>query len=320
MKKILTFMSTLLLSCTLLSGCSKNLDPTNYLINSDGNLIVVYDDGTTEDLGEWGDEIIDSLADVTISEDGYYIINGIKTNIKAVEPVSYELDADGNLIVTYSDGSTENLGPLGSTLVNGVETISISEDGYYVINGIETDIVAKVSYVVSFDSGFNYNVPNQKVLEGNKVPSPEIDRIGYTLDGWYCNGEEWRFNSDIVLNDMKLEAEWTAKQYTLTFNSDGGTPVDNMVVTFDSNYTLPSTTKDLYTFNGWKYGTTKINNSGKWSIDANNDISLVADWVRTTHKLNFNSNGGSAVSSMTVESYTSVNALPTPTWAVHVLL
>ena len=92
MKKILTFMSTLLLSCTLLAGCSKNLNPTNYLINSDGNLIVVYDDGTTEDLGEWGDEIIDSLADVTVSEDGYYIINGIKTNIKAVEPVSYELE------------------------------------------------------------------------------------------------------------------------------------------------------------------------------------------------------------------------------------
>ena len=200
MKKILTFMSTLLLSCTLLAGCSKNLNPTNYLINSDGNLIVVYDDGTTEDLGEWGDEIIDSLADVTVSEDGYYIINGIKTNIKAVEPVSYELDADGNLIVTYSDSSTENLGPLGSTLVNGVETISISEDGYYVINGVETDIVAKASYVVSFDSGFNYNVPNQKVLEGNKVTRPEIDRTGYTLDGWYCNGEEWRFNSDIVSN------------------------------------------------------------------------------------------------------------------------
>ena len=30
-------------------------------------------------------------------------------------------------------------------------------------------------------------------LEGNKVIRPEIERIGYTLDGWFCNGEEWRF-------------------------------------------------------------------------------------------------------------------------------
>ena len=317
MKKILTFMSTLLLSFTLLAGCSNNLNPTNYLINSDGNLIVIYEDGTTEDLGEWGDEIINSLADVTISEDGYYIINGIKTNIKAVEPVSYELDADGNLIVTYSDGSTENLGPLGSTLVNGVETISISEDGYYVINGVETDIVAKASYVVSFDSGFNYNVPDQKVLEGNKVIRPEIDRTGYTLDGWYCNGEEWRFNSDIVSNDMNLAASWTAKSYTINFDEDGGDEVDNLTVTYDENYVLPLPTKNLYSFAGWSFNNQNINTSGKWQIDGDDTITLKANWTRITHNVIFDSNGGDSVNNLVVNSYTQIESLPIPEWTDH---
>lgn len=311
MKKILTFMSTLLLSCTLLVGCSKNLNPTNYLINSDGNLIVVYDDGTTEDLGEWGDEIIDSLADVTVSEDGYYIINGIKTNIKAVEPVSYELDSDGNLIVTYSDGSTENLGPLGSTLVNGVETISISEDGYYVINGIETDIVAKASYVVSFDSGFNYNVPNQKVLEGNKVTRPEIDRTGYTLDGWYCNGEEWRFNSDIVLNDMELEAEWTANQYLISFDTNGEFDVDDLLVTYDEPYTLPSLTKTGHQFLGWYNGTRKITSGSAWNIAEN--ITLSAKWDANEYTITLDPNGGSVSQKTKKVTYGEMYTLPVPT-------
>ena len=240
MKKILTFISAIFLCCVFLSGCSKEINPTNYILNSDGNLIVIYDDGTTEDLGEWGDEIIDSLTNVEISDDGYYVINGVKTDIKAVEAVSYELDSDGNLIVTYSDGSNENLGPLGSSLINGIETISVSDDGYYIINGIKTDIVAKESYTVKFDAGYSINIPDQKVLEGNKVTRPEIERTGYTLDGWFCNGEEWRFNSDVVLNNMELEAEWTANQYTITFETNGEYKLENITVTYDQPYNLPS--------------------------------------------------------------------------------
>ena len=43
------------------------------------------------------------------------------------------------------------------------------------------------------------------------------------MNGWYCNGEEWRFNSDVVLNDMTLKAEWTAKQYTITLTNTNAT-------------------------------------------------------------------------------------------------
>lgn len=311
MKKMLTFISAILLSCTFLSACSKDIYPTNYLINSDGNLIVVYDDGATEDLGEWGDEIINSLTDVSISEDGYYIINGIKTNIIAVETVSYELDNDGNLIVTYSDGTTENLGPLGDSLVNGLESITVSEDGYYIINGIKTNIVAKVSYDVSFYAGYSFSIPSQKVLEGKKITRPEIDRTGYTLEGWYCNGEEWRFNSDIVLNDMKLVAEWTANKYTITFKNDMGVNPENMVVTFGEYINLPSL-EDVqgYTFNGWYYNNSKIT-SGIWEI--NEDCELIANWSRDTYKVYFNTDGGNSIPTMIVDSYSTIEKLPIPT-------
>ena len=252
MKKILSFIFISIFSVCLLVGCSNKPIPANYFINNEGNLIVIYEDGTEENLGEWGDEIIDSLTEVTISDDGYYVINGIKTNI-----------------------------------------------------------VAKESYEVSFNTGCSLNVPNQTILEGNKVIRPEISRTGYTLDGWYCNGEEWRFNSDIVLNDMELEAEWTAKEYTITFKNDMGESPDDMVVTFDENIKLPSL-EDVqgYTFNGWYYNNSMVN-SGIWKIA--NDCELIANWSRDKYKIYFDTDGGNSIPAMIVDSYSTIEELPIPT-------
>lgn len=311
MKKILTFISAIFLCCVFLAGCSKGINPTNYILNSDGNLIVIYDDGTTEDLGEWGDEIIDSLTNVEISDDGYYVINGVKTDIKAVEAVSYELDSDGNLIVTYSDGSSENLGPLGSSLINGIETVSVSDDGYYIINGIETDIVAKESYTVKFDAGYSINISDQKVLEGNKVTRPEIERTGYTLDGWFCNGEEWRFNSDVVLNNMELEAEWTANQYTITFETNGEYKLDNITVTYDQPYNLPSLTKVGHEFLGWYNGTNKVSSDSVWNIA--NDVTLTAKWNANEYTITLDPNGGQVSQVSKKVTYGEMYKLPVPT-------
>ena len=318
-----------------LSACNQSSPKiTGYSIDENNNVIVIYDNGNQETVGNLTDEdIVNHVTSITISQDGYFVINGIKTSTK-VNFNSVTISEDGYYVIdgiktTIKAGfDSITISSDGYYVVNGVKTsikvqfesVEISEDGYYVINGIKTDIKATEVYTVKFNTGYSATVPDQKVFEGKKVERPQLDRTGYSLDGWFNNGEEWRFNSDVVSNNMTLVAEWTAKQYTLTFDTDGGSPVANMNVTFDSNYTLPSSTKDLYTFNGWKYGTTKVQNSGKWSIDATGDISLVADWVRTTHKINFNSNGGSAVSSITVESYTSVDSLPTPTWTDHVFL
>ena len=67
---------------------------------------------------------------IEISEDGYWVINGAKTEIKAV-------GTDG---VDGKDGKDGVDGKNGS---NGVDpTIEISEDGYWVINGKKTNVKA----------------------------------------------------------------------------------------------------------------------------------------------------------------------------------
>lgn len=317
MKKILSFIFISIFSVCLLVGCSNKPIPANYFINNDGNLIVIYEDGTEENLGEWGDEIIDSLTEVTISDDGYYVINGIKTDIKAPEVISYELDKNGDLIVIYSDGTTENLGSLGESFVNGIETISISDDGFYIINGIKTDIKATEAWTVTFDTGFSETINSQSILDGDKVIRPDINREGYSLVGWFCNGEEWRFNSDVVLNNMTLTAKWKPNTYNVSFNTNEEFTIDDLTVEYDSSYELPVISKKGYTFLGWAFNG-KIVQDEVWSIAS--DVVLSAEWSRNVYEISFDTQGGKPIDSLKVESYSTVETLPIPTKEDHVFL
>lgn len=226
-----------------MSGCNEVPNPISYYIDEANNLVVQYEDDSTTILGEYTEDIIKSFNSVTISEDYFYIINGIKTNIPTKVLLSYSIDNDKHLIGTYSDDSTCDLGLFDEAItysikevsistdyyyiLDGVKTeisaetdiveivdnISVSEDGYYIINGTRKNLVATNLYTVSFDTNYSTILSNQIIFEGHKVEKPTLDRIGYTFNGWFCNGEEWRFNSDVVLNDMSLTAQWKWKEW-----------------------------------------------------------------------------------------------------------
>lgn len=255
MKKICSFFIGLGLMVAMifsLSACGDNAKPTSYYINGDGNLIVVLDDGNENNLGSWGEDIISSFKSITISDDGYYVIDGIKTNISAINV-----------------------------------------------------------YTVSFDTGFSAKVQDQKVKDGYKVERPELTRTGYTLNGWYCNGEEWSFNSNIVKNDMTLVAHWTANIYTVKFINTKGNNPEDATYTYDSNVTLPIVPNvDGYTMSGWYNGNTLVSN-GKWNIA--DDVTLTTKWTANNYTITLDPNGGS-VSSTTINiAYGENYTLPVPT-------
>ena len=201
-------------------ACDSTATVERYYLGENGNLIAEFQDGTTKDLGALGETIKNGIENIEINSDGYYVINNITTEIQANLPESYSIDENGNLIVTYTDTTSKNLGKFGDDAINTIESISISDDGFYVLNGIKTDIVAIATYNVIFVTGYSANVPKQTIKDGYKIERPIIERTGYTLNGWYCNGEEWRFNSDVVTNDMILTADWTANSYTVKFDNE----------------------------------------------------------------------------------------------------
>ena len=314
MKKIGSFFITLGIMLVMifgLAGCGNDAKPTSYYINNEGNLIVVLDDGKENDLGEWGEDIILSLGEITVSSDGYYVINGVKTDITTKVPDFYTINNNGHLIVTYLDGSTADLGLIGDSLVNGVSNIQISEDGFYVVNGVKTNISAINVYTVSFDTGFSTKVQNQKVKEGYKVEKPSISRTGYKFDGWFYNDEEWLFNSNTVTSDMTLVAHWTANAYTVKFNNTKGDNPEDAIYKYDSNVTLPKVPNvDGYTMCGWYNGNTLVSN-GKWNIA--DDVTLTTKWTANNYTITLDPNGGSVSSTTMNIAYGENYTLPVPT-------
>ena len=285
--------------------------PVSYYLDSNNNLIAKYADESTKNLGQFGKNLIESLSTVEVDGLGFYVINGVKTDITTKIPDFYTINNNGHLIVTYLDGSTADLGLIGDSLVNGVSSVEISEDGFYIINGIKTDIVAIDVYTVSFNTGYSATVVSQIIKDGYKVEKPTLDRIGYTLDGWYCNNEEWHFNSDVVKNDMTLNAKWTANEYTVDFVNEMGTNPVSINVAFDSNVTLPTVDEvDGYTFAGWYYNSQVVNN-GKWSIATN--ATLTAKWTANEYTITLDPGAGSVSKTTVNVTYDEDFTLPVPT-------
>ena len=272
------FYTLFALSLLALGACSTTqLKITGYEIDKDNNIVVKYDDSSTQVLGNITDlTIAGMVTSVTISSDGAFVINGVRTSKKA----------------TFT-------------------SVTISNDGFYVIDGIKTTIVAANSYKVMFDTGFSKKVNEQLILEGHKVERPSLERTGYEFNGWFCNNEEWRFNSDVVLNDMTLTAKWTANKYHVSFVNEKGDNPEAMDVEFDSNYVLPKLDPvDGYAFAGWYNGTSKVVD-GKWENAS--DVELTAKWTAKSYTITLDPNGGSISQKSKVVTYGENFTLPVPT-------
>jgi uncharacterized repeat protein (TIGR02543 family) len=110
---------------------------------------------------------------------------------------------------------------------------------------------------------------------GSATPPSDPTRVGYTFDSWsgtYTN----------VIQDEVVVATYTANQYTVYFNENGGGAVLDKTVTYGSTYgTLPTPTQSGWTFLGWFTSTayTTQVTSGTVVTTANNHT-LYAHWAR----------------------------------------
>ena len=308
MKKLLLLLVSMVMIFTLASCGDPEI--VGYHIDENGKLIATYDDDTTVDLGTLTDTIANGANTITVNNDGYYVINGVVSKIEAKFPESYSVDSDGNLIVTYTDTTTENLGKFGNDAINTIDTIAISDDGFYVLNGVKTSIIAVDVFEVEFVTGYDTTVKTQIIKDGDKIERPQLEREGYTLKGWYCNGEEWRFNSDVVLNEMTLTAEWIANDYTVSFNTGIADTLPNQTIIFGTEYSLPTLERTGYTFKGWEYNG-KLVTANKWSIAEN--ATLVAKWDTNKYTISLDPNGGSISQTTYTVVYGSNFTLPIPT-------
>ena len=141
------------------------------------------------------------------------------------------------------------------------------------------------SYTIFFDgNGGNVSVGSKVVAFGTQYGSlPSATRDGYSLVGWHTGDGSTVTESTILVNpvDHTLYAQWTANSYTISFDGNGGSVgFGSKVVTYGTQYgSLPSASRDGYTFSGWyKNDGSKIDDSTVMWIAS--DHTLFAHWDR----------------------------------------
>ena len=283
---------------------------------------------------------------------------------------------DKNASYSFLDNSTEVFsGVYGDSYT---APAAPTQEGYSIawdtaLNKIpnkDTDIylvVTEKSYTIKFNTNGGTEIADVTAKYTETVSAPETTKTGYELAGWLVKGTTTVFKFPYTMSPktyketIELEAQWTAKTYTvkfivdgdeydtktgrygesfdmpeapaydgyetswspasidiyntddvtvtlvksaksfsITFDEDGGTPVDEGSYTnvkFDAVVASPSTTKEGFGFDGWYYGDTKYdftksckdNGVSYSSLGEPAVLALKAKWSEKTCTITFKS-------------------------------
>ena len=133
----------------------------------------------------------------------------------------------------------------------------------------------KTYYKVTFDSDGGSSVATQKVESGQTATKPDAPtKTDYDFEGWFLGDTLYDFNTPVEAN-IKLKAKWEIAIYTITFDSDGGSDVEEKYVTAGKTVEEPDAPgKQGYGFYGWYNGETEYD----FSSAVHSDLTLKAKW------------------------------------------
>ena len=213
-------------------------------------------------------------------------------------------DFEGNWNLT---GATGEPGEGGVTTYTYTKTYTVKidptavdaeqYDGYYPLNGpttltvkgsndedvtIDFPIPAGKATLQKYDLTINYKYADgteakpthtESLTYGSSysVASPLI--TGYTADKLTVSGS-------MPDSDVTVDVTYTAKDYTVTYESNGGSTVPSQTVKYNETANKPADpTKSGYTFAGW-YTEEKLTNKYDFATPVTGNITLYAKWTR----------------------------------------
>ena len=174
---------------------------------------------------------------------------------------------------------------LGNTYGNIVVTATWTADSY------------DINYSLNGGSMTGDNPQTYTIEDAVTLATPT--RSGYTFGGWLYSATTaggWTQNQVYTgtldagkYGDITLTAGWTATQYKITFNTNGGNSISLLTYTIESTDVLPLPTKAGYIFKHWVVTTA----GGNWEADATfaNGIAVTGKWGNVTLTANWQDNG-----------------------------
>ena len=104
------------------------------------------------------------------------------------------------------------------------------------------------SYTITFDTDGGSKIDPITQDYGTQITAPaDPTREGYTFIGW-----DKAIPATMPAENMIITAKWKVNQYTITFDTDGGSEIAPITQDYGTQITAPADpTREGYQFNGW---------------------------------------------------------------------
>ena len=231
---------------------------------------------------------------VTLNTNGGTINNGNVTGytygVGAALPAADDMTYTGHTFKGWYDN--ENLTGSPVTAIGGAET---GNKEYWAKWEID-------QYTITFDTNGGSEIAPITQDYGTEIAAPDNPtRKGYTFKGW-----DKEIPKTMPADNITVKAQWEINQYTITFDTNGGSEIAPITQDYGTEITAPDNpTRKGYTFKGWDKEIPK-------TMPAEN-ITVKAQWEINQYTITFDTNGGSEIAPITQDYGTEITAPDNPT-------
>ena len=157
-------------------------------------------------------------------------------------------------------------------------------------------------YTITFDANGGSEIAPITQNYGTKITTPaDPTRKGYTFKGW-----DKEIPKTMPAENITVKAQWEINQYTITFDTNGGSEIAPITQDYGTAITAPADpTRKGYTFKGWDKEIPK-------TMPAEN-MTVKAQWGINQYTITFDTNGGSEIAPITQNYGTKITAPADPT-------
>ncbi len=231
---------------------------------------------------------------VTLNTNGGTInsgnVTGYTYGVGATLPAADDMTYTGHTFKGWYDN--ENLTGSPVTAIGGAETGNKEYWAKWEIN----------QYTITFDTNGGSEIAPITQDYGTEITAPDNPtRKGYTFKGW-----DKEIPKTMPADNITVKAQWEINQYTITFDTNGGSEIAPITQDYGTEITAPDNpTRKGYTFKGWDKEIPK-------TMPAEN-MTVKAQWEINQYTITFDTNGGSEIAPITQDYGTEITAPDNPT-------
>jgi uncharacterized repeat protein (TIGR02543 family) len=140
------------------------------------------------------------------------------------------------------------------------------------------------TYYVTFQVNGGQEIEQMSIIDGEAIVLPTPIREGFIFQGWFRNSTLTQpfTEGTVISSNLTLYARWqrvSVNQFTVTFEVNGGEPIQPIIVEANVVFSPPTPVREGYTFDGWFTNSTLTTRYRENSTVTQN-ITLYAKWIQ----------------------------------------